>query len=125
MQLDVIPLFVLLIAKLFPILYLLGEIPLTFSLTAILMSKAHPYYITMSTHFFTSVTINMFIALATTSYTQFSAHMAYLLTCSNQIGWGFNWEHTTVALKYNYSMAVGPDGLEPSTHGLKVRCSTD
>jgi hypothetical protein len=20
---------------------------------------------------------------------------------------------------------VGPDGLEPSTHGLKVRCSTD
>ena len=21
--------------------------------------------------------------------------------------------------------SVGPDGLEPSTHGLKVRCSTD
>ena len=24
-----------------------------------------------------------------------------------------------------YSKIVGPDGLEPSTHGLKVRCSTD
>jgi hypothetical protein len=23
------------------------------------------------------------------------------------------------------SVSVGPDGLEPSTHGLKVRCSTD
>ena len=22
-------------------------------------------------------------------------------------------------------VSVGPDGLEPSTHGLKVRCSTD
>jgi hypothetical protein len=28
-------------------------------------------------------------------------------------------------LSYNYLIYMGRDGIEPSTSGLKVRCSTD
>jgi hypothetical protein len=43
----------------------------------------------------------------------------------SQVDVAFIPQKTPPQLELKCSEMVGPDGLEPSTHGLKVRCSTD